>query len=146
MFRRILVAGTLAVGLAMAVAGWHGTVADTKDQPASRRTNAQARLNAAKRVYELSWKHHQQEPNVARSDVEYFHDWSVRWLQAERDLSRTKVEHVAALEGHLKRMQFWKDLHEKSRQRGLISGYVADAAEFFRLEADDWLETANAAE
>ena len=78
-------------------------------------------------------------------NVEYYHDWSVRWLHAERDLSRTKTEQITALEGHLNRMKLWKERLDDSVKEGAAATHEASAAEFFRLEADDWLFAVTAA-
>jgi hypothetical protein len=65
-------------------------------------------------------------------------------MQAERDVSQTKADQIAALEGHLKRMQFWKELLDARVKDGEASKYAASAGEFFRLEAEDWLTAARA--
>jgi hypothetical protein len=64
--------------------------------------------------------------------------WSVRWLQAQRDLSTKHEEHVAALEAHLKRMTELKQ-KVKELSRDLIPPIKADEAEWYRLEAQLWL-------
>jgi hypothetical protein len=64
--------------------------------------------------------------------------WSVRWLQASRDLSTKHEEHVAALEAHLKRMT---ELKKKVKEltKDLIPLIKEDEAEWYRLEAQLWL-------
>src|SRR5258708_1550207 len=85
---------------------------EERDQPGPQAVNIKARRDAAKKVYEGALQHHIQEPEHVPGDVGYFHDWSVRWLQAERDLGQTKAEKITALEGHFKRMQIWKKMLE----------------------------------
>src|SRR5262249_48193136 len=109
-----LIAGLLLLLLA---AGWRGFAADEKAEPGPRAANAKARRDAAKKVYEASWKHHLQQPEDRSADVVYFHDWSVRWLQAERDLGPEKEDQLSALEGHLKRMQVWKEMLSQKVQQ-----------------------------
>jgi hypothetical protein len=138
--RSKFIGAALVVGLFLGVACWHNMAAEDKDQPARGTNTANARVEAAKKVYEGSWEYYTQAPLEGHGDIEYYHDWSVRWMQAERDLSHTKAERIAALEGHLQRMRVWKERLEKGvKESRTESAYAASAAEFFRLEAEDWL-------
>jgi hypothetical protein len=132
------------VGLLLVAACWHGFAAEEKPYPGKRAANARARRDAAKNVYEASWQRHLQAPDDLPMDLTYFHGWSVRWLQAERDLGPSKAEQIAALEGHVKRMQFFKDLLDKAVQDRQAPLYEADVGNFFVLEADEWLAAAKA--
>jgi hypothetical protein len=134
----------LFVCLGLVAAGVYSLAAEEKGKPGAQAPNARARRDAAKMVYEGSFQHHLEQPEGMPAEVGYFHDWSVRWMQAERDLSQTKAEQIAALEGHLKRMQFWKELLDARVKDGQASKYAASAGEFFRLEAEDWLAAARA--
>lgn len=67
--------------------------------------------------------------------------WSVRWLQAERDLSPKREDQIAALEAHLKRMTELKKGIE-SLSRDLMPPIRVDEAEWYRLEAQLWLTKA----
>jgi hypothetical protein len=69
--------------------------------------------------------------------------WSVRWLQAQRDLSAKHEDQLAALEAHLKRMT---ELHKivKDLAKDLMLGFRVDEAEWYRLEAQLWLAQAKA--
>ncbi len=69
--------------------------------------------------------------------------WSVRWLQAKRDLSPKHEDQLAALEAHLKRMT---ELKEKvtSLSRDLLPPIKLEEAEWYRLEAQLWLTKAKA--
>ena len=127
------------------IAAWYGFAGDEKAEPGPRAANAKARRDAARTVYEASWKHHVQAPDDRGADVVYFHDWSVRWLQAERDLGREKADQISALEGHLKRMQFWKEMLSQQVKERQAPAYEATAGEFFVLEAEDWLAAAKEA-
>jgi hypothetical protein len=134
------------VSLALIAAGWHTFAAEERetgeDEP--RAANAKARLEAAKKVYESTWQHHVQDPEAVPFNLDYYHDWSVRWLQAERDLSRTKAEQMAALEAHSRRMKSWKIKIARGVKEGTVPGYQDTAAEFFCLEAEEWLVAAKA--
>jgi hypothetical protein len=145
--QRRLIGVAIILGLAIIAAHWQGFAADDekeKDAAGPRAGSAKARLEAARTVYEASWTRHVQAANEFPFNLDYFHDWSARWLQAERDLSRTRAEQIAALEGHLKRMQFFKDLLDRNLRDGTVGRYEPRAAEFFVLEAEDWLAAAKA--
>ena len=142
MRRRKFVGIALVVGFALAVGGWHGFAADEKGDPAPRAGNAKARRDAAKHVYESSWKRQSQSSGEFAPGIEYFHDWSVRWLQAARDLSAAQADQIEAIEGHLKRMQAWRDLIAVNVRDGTAPRYEASTGEFFVLEAEDWLAAA----
>jgi hypothetical protein len=129
------------VVLGFAVAGWYCTAAEEKDAPIEGAANARARLDAATKVYEGSWKFHVQSPQSA-TGLDYWHDWSVRWMQAEQDLGGTKADRIAAVKRHLDRMRIWRERVEKAVKEGNEPIFAATAAEFFVLEAEDWLAAA----
>lgn len=135
----LVVSGIIAVGL-------YGTAAEEKVKPGPSAATAKARRDAAKKLYESTWKHHLQDSERVPFNLDFYHDWSVRWMQAERDLSRTKAEDIAALEEHLKRMQGWKELIDEQTkgERPLSPKYWVSWAEFFQLEAEDWVAAAKA--
>jgi hypothetical protein len=138
----------MLIGSGIIAAALYGTAADENIPPPNRdAANAKARRDAARKVYDGVWQHHVQAPEDAPFNLDFYHDWSVRWMQAERDLSRTKAEDVAALEGHLKRMQGWKERIEEQVKgdRPVVPTYLASWAEFFQLEAEDWVAARNAA-
>src|SRR5579885_1387019 len=64
--------------------------------------------------------------------------WSVRWLQAQRDLSPKQEDQVAALDAHLKRMTELKKTVQ-NLSRDLVPPIKTDEAEWYRLEAQIWL-------
>jgi len=68
---------------------------------------------------------------------EEVYTWSVRWLNAQRDMSDKKDDHIAALEGHFKRM---KELQEKVTDlRELLPAVETPAAAWYVAEAELWL-------
>jgi hypothetical protein len=70
--------------------------------------------------------------------------WSVRWLQAQRDLSPKHEDQVVALEAHLQRMtELKKQIQMLSRD--LLLPVKVDEAEWYRLEAELWLAKAKQA-
>jgi hypothetical protein len=80
----------------------------------------------------------------ARPDLVY--TWSVRWLDAQRELSATKDERIAAFETHQKRM---KDLRATVKMvagtdtgrndDGILQAWQNSAAEWYLAEAELWL-------
>jgi hypothetical protein len=76
----------------------------------------------------------------ARPDLVY--TWSVRWLQAQRDLSVTKDQRTAAFVDHDNRM---KQLREAVKtlvgdgNSGLLQASETPAAEWYLAEAELWL-------
>jgi hypothetical protein len=72
---------------------------------------------------------------------EEVYSWSVRWLQADRELNPRQADTVAALERHLERMK----LLEK-RTMDLVPQLIPQSTGFevqwYRLEAELWLAQA----
>ncbi len=143
MTRQNFVRIVLLVCFVIVVAGLHGS-AQEKKQPGPQSATAEARRDAAKKVYEGSWQHSLQAPEDGPHGFDYYRDWSVRWLQAERDLSKTKAEEIATFEGHLKRMQVKREFVDKGVKEQMLPAYASSAAEFFCLEAEDMLVAARA--
>lgn len=80
--RRNLLRIAMIVLLGLVAAGLHISVADEKGPQGLRSASAQERLDAARDVYNGAFERRIQEPESVVSDVGYFHEWSVRWLQA----------------------------------------------------------------
>jgi hypothetical protein len=137
---------TLFVGLLLVVAASRGASLEEPKDGDPRTKNARERLRLAKDVYEGSFEHHRQDASSSPSGVEHYYRWSVRWMQAERDLGRTQIAREAAFEDHLKRMKFWKERRALEREEGYVTAAEAAAAEFFFLEAEEWLIAARTTE
>jgi len=76
----------------------------------------------------------------ARPELVYA--WSVRWLHAQRDLSETKDERIAAFVDHHKRMQELTanvKLLVGGGNSGLLQDHEIPAAEWYLAEAELWL-------
>jgi hypothetical protein len=76
-----------------------------------------------------------QEYLEGKATVEQVHQWSQRWLNAQRDLSSKKADQLAALEAHVSRMQ---ELEKAARTRfDSHRGALSDlsAAEYHRIDA-----------
>ncbi|HTI50571.1 MAG TPA: hypothetical protein VL475_06465, partial [Planctomycetaceae bacterium] len=101
--------------------------------------NARARADAAKRMYELGLERMRKHTAM---DSEYLQRWSVRWLQAERDLAPNRAEDAASLRQHVLRMRELNELVGKFVQARQATEIEEQATQFYVLEAEDWLSTA----
>jgi hypothetical protein len=108
----------------------------------------QARPGLAQKGYEASFEELRQTTRfgnvlVVIGKPDQVYRWSIRWLQADRDLSPKGPGDVAALEAHLKRMI---ELQERVEvlNRELLPNTQKLEAEWYVLEARLWLERAKA--
>lgn len=143
--RNGLVIGVMLAGATLALAG-----ADDTRRPEDL---ARARLDIARRAYE------QVEDSInappadegklpqgirATLKLEQLIAWSRRWMEAERDASGKKADHVAAIDAHRKRLKKWEDICSEVAE-GDSSGASSrdvDLLKFHRLEAEYWLAKA----
>lgn len=139
MSRRSGLAIALAVGLTLVFAELHGSAQD-KAEATVREPNAKARLELARGLYDWTLARRNLEPERVATDAAY--QWSVRWLQAERDLSRAKLDEIRAHLSHVRRMETLKRTREEDFKGGQAMLQEVNEAEFFRLEAEDWLAAA----
>lgn len=107
-----------------------------------------ARLDAAQQNYRANMEafgNVRSTGNVAVLIVrpETVYTWSVRWLNAQRDLSDHNEKHLAALQEHFNRM---RELPKKMDQmpRDLLPQVEAAAASWYLAEAALWLAQAKA--
>jgi hypothetical protein len=112
----------------------------TEDKTVSAEKHAEERLDAARNAYESVWTKFKPF-DLSKGDGEDVYRWSRRWMEAERDLTTTKAERVAALQGHSQRM---KKLEEEVQAyaRGTIPFQQLAATKFYRAEAETWLAEA----
>jgi hypothetical protein len=117
-----------------------GVCADTKDNRDAR-ANAKARLEAARKVYNGRYDRFTTGlpgENVSMADfLEVMHRWSLRWLEAEVELSEKKADQVKAAEDHLARMSKWEKLVQKMHKTAKsVSTVEVAATEFYRRDAE----------
>ena len=115
-------------------------VAPVAAGPDPETANAIARLalqrrDAARKTYQVLWIDYRER--LASEDALY--RWSVRWLEAERELSDQQADQVAAYQGHLERMRDLDRLIRRLHGSGQSTVDEASAAEFYRTEAELWL-------
>jgi hypothetical protein len=73
------------------------------------------------------------------SKPEEVYTWSIRWLNARRNMNGKKGDHNAALEDHFKRMKELQQRVTKLREGGLVSALEPSAAAWYVAEAELWL-------
>jgi hypothetical protein len=113
-------------------------------KPADEKTALlKARVAVADKAYHEAWEEFGRTQRIGNVLVligkpEDVYTWSVRLLQAQRDVSTKHEEHIAALEAHLKRVT---DLQNRVKMaaKELLSPRAESEAEWYRLEAQLWL-------
>jgi hypothetical protein len=99
---------------------------------------AQARYRAALKQFEEIWLYYQQS-RVESFDV---YVWSRLVLDSQQTVSDKQADRVAAFEDHLNRMQKLEALIKKIRRLGFGRSIDVGASEYYRLEAEYWLDKA----
>jgi hypothetical protein len=99
---------------------------------------AEARYHAAVKQYDETWAYYRQ----ARIDSYQVYIWSRFVLESRRGIAVKPAEHVTAIEDHLDRMKKLEELVKKIRRLGFGRSYDVGASEYYRLEAELWLEKA----
>jgi hypothetical protein len=118
----------------------HTTIADEtkKEFDAFRK----AKLDAARKTYELILKQKYGLTNTnskGQIDIDHVVRWSRNWLDAERDLSARKEDHLVAHQAHLKRMKALQEQVRTVLKAGLGSPTDASAMDYYLAEAELWL-------
>jgi hypothetical protein len=93
------------------------------------------RRDAARRTYEVTWIDYRER----RASLDGLYRWSVRWLDADRQLSDQPADQVAAFKAHFERMRDLDRLIRKLRAAGQTTIDETSAAEFYRTEAEMWV-------
>lgn len=105
---------------------------------------AQARLAAAERVCQMLHDATDGAPH-AHQGVEHAYLWSLRRMEAQREVDAGRDGGVAALEAHAKRMReyaVWAA--EAQRKTEVFSRFEIACTEFYAAEAEDLLARARA--
>lgn len=94
------------------------------------------RAEAAERVFTTTFA----QAKSGRATVEAVATWSVRWLDSERERAGSDAKAKAkALADHAARMAELEAWAGKAAAAGTIGPADAQAAVYFRIEADLWL-------
>ncbi len=105
----------------------------------SSAANARSRMDAAKKYYK-GYREALRIDVALKLDFEQFYRWSVRWMEAQSDLNEKKADRIQAVEDHLKRMKELENMANDLVKSRTLTRYEAAAPEFYRLEAEKWLE------
>lgn len=97
--------------------------------PAFAAPTAKDRAASAEKVYRST----SARLKAGTVTVEVVYQWSVRWLDAELE-AKTKT----ALADHLARMKDLEEAMTKARDAGTAHSDDAEAATYFRIEAEIW--------
>ena len=137
MRKRLLAVGVAGLGLFLAGLLMAQNVGDRAKTEAP---SAAARLAAVERVCGMF---HDEKTGAPRAHADHYL-WSMRWMDAQRDVARTKVERTAAAEAHLERMRkFHKDMAELAKSN-VVSQFELAATEYYVVEAEELLARAKA--
>lgn len=98
------------------------------------------RLRVATKQYDLTWQYYRQD-RVETFDV---YLWSRLVLDARRAVAKQAAERVAACQEHLDHMKDLESLVRKIRRLGFGRANDVGASEYWRIEAEFWLEEAKA--
>jgi hypothetical protein len=99
---------------------------------------AEARYSAAVKQYDLIWQYYQQN-RVSSFDV---YVWSRLLLDATRARNSAPAAENAACAEHLDHMTKLEALVKKIRRLGFGRSSDVGASEYYRIEAECWLEEA----
>jgi hypothetical protein len=110
-------------------------------EPSKIELLAKARHEAAVKQYDETWAYYQQ----ARIDSYQVYVWSRIILDCRRDMANKQADRTTALEEHLGRMKKLEALITRVRRLGFGRSYDVGSAEYYRIEAEYWLEIARSA-
>jgi hypothetical protein len=95
---------------------------------------AKARLDAARKTYELSLKVFRTIGGKVTAEELYL--WSCRWRDAQSALTKNKEKQVASAQDHLGRMKHLETIVQTMVRAGLRHSSDASAVEYYRLQAE----------
>jgi hypothetical protein len=133
MTRRADFLAVLALGLLLG-----GVQAEEPTRPSDKALNklAQAKLDAARKTFESIWA------AQTFQYVEIPYRWSRRWLEAQREVNPGREDQEAACRKHLQRMRELELLAQRQYQQQVIGLDQVNAARYYVVEAEEWLEQA----
>ena len=108
--------------------------------PKKPSTLAEARYKAALKQFGEVWTYYRQ----SRTDSFLTYYWSRLVLDSQQDVGDTRPDRIAALEAHLERMKELEALVKRVRKLGFGFSTDVGATEYYRIEAERWLEKVRA--
>jgi hypothetical protein len=140
MTRGSILPGLLTLAVALAPAPQNPPPAPPVP-PQAEKSLAEVRSEAGRKAYDMAWLYYSE--NRVPSQKVYL--WS-RWLlEAERDASVDQAGHVAACEGHLARIKKLEAKIARIRKIGFGDSLDVVEVDYYRKEADFWLDRAKSA-
>jgi hypothetical protein len=116
--------------------------ADPDDEKAKALARlSKQKLDSARKTYEVLWSDYREGFRISDDTL---YRWSLRWLEAERQLYKQPADQIVALKEHRDRMVELEKLIQRVRQVRQATINEVSATEFYRTEADIWLMQANA--
>ena len=97
---------------------------------------AEARYKAALKEFEEIWTFYRQ--SRTNSFLTYY--WSRLVLDSQQELCDNRADRIAAFQAHLERMKQLEALVLRVRKLGFGFSTDVGAVEYYRLEAERWLE------
>ena len=98
------------------------------------------RVEAGRKAFDLAWLYYSEN----RIDSEKVYRWSRRLVEAENEASGDQPGRVAAAEAHLARIQRLETKISRIRRIGFGDSLDVLEVDYYRKEADIWLERAGA--
>ncbi|WZP00923.1 hypothetical protein EP7_002582 [Isosphaeraceae bacterium EP7] len=136
-----LVLGALALAAAMGPGQEQGQppAKAARAEVASRSQAAgKAKAAAARRAYEQARAFYVERQPGAWLDGTYL--WSVRMLHAALEMAERAESREAAYKVHLEGMASLERLLRRTARIGMTNQFDLSAVEFYRIEAEQWLE------
>jgi hypothetical protein len=117
--------------------GGGGVVSPTSESVPQADSAARAAdlVDAAQRAYEATMRLYLNGETQAESVV----PWSQRLLDAQLSASTQPADRIAAYQAHLDRMRKLEDQVKESHKREMATSLDLAAAQFHRLQAEQWL-------
>jgi hypothetical protein len=120
--------------------GWTapGLVAAAPEGDAAKTIAALSRdrVEAARKTYQTMYKNYTEGRHVAEDTL---YRWSLRWLEAEKQLAEKPADRLAAFKGHYDRMRELDRLIGKLQRAGQTTVDQVSSVEYYRVEAELWL-------
>jgi hypothetical protein len=100
---------------------------------------AKARVDAARRTYEIIWRNNK-EGLVPFAELAY--RWSRRWLEAEVEQDENKTSQLAAYTAHRNRMRELARITRERYRNRVNTIDETSATDFYLAEAEVWIAQA----
>lgn len=105
--------------------------------------SAAARLAAAERVCQMLHDEAKGKP-YGHQGVEHTYVWSMRRMQAQRDVDAARGDHLSALEAHLQRMREFETATADLYKANVVSRIDLASTQYYVAEAEELLARAQA--